>query len=439
MRWWRNHCHRRRPRTHAYAIAEPIFGEYLDVDGWFNSCRSARRVRRAGNPRRGEYSGNLFLFGGQAAPSPAQDNFFNDLWKFNGNQWAWISGYSSVNHAGVYGSLGVAAPGNVPGARTEAVSFTDTSGNLWLFGGLGLDSNGNSEFLNDLWKFSGGQWTWMSGSKVGIQNQPGTYGTKGVAAATNVPGERSLATGWSDAAGNFWLFGGSGWDSTGALGDLNDLWEFSGGQWTWVAGSNLANQPGTYGIKGTPAADNTPGSRFEPTNWIDASGNLWLLGGQAGTNSFVIMNDLWKFSGGQWTWMSGATAPEQPGTYGTPGIAAASNTPGSRVAGAAWTDAAGNLWLFGGNGLDGAGSIAVMNDLWKFNGSEWAWMGGAKLGSPRGSYGTPGTPASSNMPGGRLDAAVWRDAQGNVWLFGGDGQDANGTIGHLNDLWKLQP
>jgi hypothetical protein len=31
---------------------------------------------------------------------------------------------------------------------------------------------------------------------------------------------------WVDAAGNLWFFGGDGYDSTGAQGYLNDLWEF---------------------------------------------------------------------------------------------------------------------------------------------------------------------------------------------------------------------
>ena len=35
----------------------------------------------------------------------------------------------------VYGTKGVPAAGNVPGARDYAVAWADSSGNLWLFGG----------------------------------------------------------------------------------------------------------------------------------------------------------------------------------------------------------------------------------------------------------------------------------------------------------------
>src|SRR5690349_15290821 len=70
----------------------------------------------------------------------------------------------------------------------------------------------------------------------------------------------------------------------------------------------------------------------------------------------------------EWTWQSGTSmfpvtcAPSnnycaQPGVYGTQGTPAPANTPGSRAGSASSTDSQGNLWLFGGSG---------MNDLWKF-------------------------------------------------------------------------
>ena len=46
---------------------------------------------------------------------------------------------------------------------------------------------------------------------------------------------------------------------------------------------------------------------------------------------------------------------DQPGVYGTQGIAAASNVPGGRENAVSWTDSKGNLWLFGGNNEHKAG------------------------------------------------------------------------------------
>ncbi|MCH7490236.1 MAG: Ig-like domain-containing protein [Gemmatimonadetes bacterium] len=66
-----------------------------------------------------------------------------------------------------------------------------------------------------------------------------------------------------------------------------------------------------------------------------------------------------------WTWVSGSTSINQPGVYGTQGVASGSNTPGARSGAASWIDASGNLWLFGGGGIDAAGSFGDLNDLWR--------------------------------------------------------------------------
>ena len=124
----------------------------------------------------------------------------------------------------MYGTQGVAAAANVPGGRFDAVSWTDGSVNLWLFGGEGFDSAETYGNLNDLWKFNPTtkEWTWMSGSNTA--NASGVYGTLGVPAAVNVPGGREGAVTWIDSGGDLWLFGGGG--SALAQGDLNDLWRY---------------------------------------------------------------------------------------------------------------------------------------------------------------------------------------------------------------------
>jgi hypothetical protein len=66
----------------------------------------------------------------------------NDLWKFNGVNWIWISGSNSINQNGNYGTKGIASSTNIPGARYDAVSWIDSSNNLWLFGGNGYAATG---------------------------------------------------------------------------------------------------------------------------------------------------------------------------------------------------------------------------------------------------------------------------------------------------------
>jgi hypothetical protein len=60
---------------------------------------------------------------------------------------------SNGGQSGVYGTLETPASGNIPGGRASAASWTDSSGNLWLFGGRGFDVNGNYGELNDLWVY----------------------------------------------------------------------------------------------------------------------------------------------------------------------------------------------------------------------------------------------------------------------------------------------
>jgi N-acetylneuraminic acid mutarotase len=202
-----------------------------------------------------------------------------------------------------------------------------------------------------------------------VTNTKGTYGTLGTAASTNVPGARVEAVSWTDASGNLWLFGGFGYDSTGADGPLNDLWKYSPtkSEWTWVSGANVYDQVGNYGTLGTAASTNVPGARYSAVSWIDASGNLWLFGG-AGLAANSEFNDLWKYNPtlGEWTWVSGANIANQKGTYGTLGAAASTNVPGGRSSGSGWADASGNFWLFGGNGYASTSSAGELNDLWEY-------------------------------------------------------------------------
>ena len=131
---------------------------------------------------------------------------------------------------------------------------------------------------------------------------------------------------------------------------------------TWVSGSNIADQPGVYGTKGVADPNNVPGSRDGSISWTDTAGNLWLFGGKQYI-SFSFFNDLWKFDGTNWTWESGSDLINQPGIYGTKGIADPNNVPGSRYESVSWTDSSGDLWLFGGYGYDGISDKDCLNDL----------------------------------------------------------------------------
>ncbi len=273
----------------------------------------------------------------------------------------------------------------------------------------------------------------MKGDNTG--NQPGNYGTIGVAAPSNKPGGRYEAAQWTDLQGNFWLYGGG----LGLSAYFSDLWKYNPvtNEWTWMQGSQTTGQFAVHGVQGVPNAANTPGGTgLGALTWTDLNGNLWLYGGQ--NSSGGIFDDLWKYdlASNQWTWMHGNATAGTPAVYGTLGVPSPSNTPGARCeASCTWTDNNGDLWLFGGT-PSGVGT--ELNDLWKYNiaTNQWTWMSGDAIPNQPGVYGTIGVPNPANKPGARWCYSNWKDNAGNLWLFGGI--DAASVIGmnFFNDLWK---
>jgi N-acetylneuraminic acid mutarotase len=388
-------------------------------------------------------------------------------------EWTWIGGAKTPSADGVYGQLGQPSATNQPGARQGAPVWSDSKGNLWIFGGNGYDSShqlGGNGNLNDLWKYdiATNEWTWMGGSSSFPPNTgfggcvPGVFGAKGVAAATNAPGGQAGGQTWTDKNGNFWLYSGSQCDSAGFGGNLNDLWMYNPttNQWTWEGGAMApaGNYVGIYGTVKTANASNTPGSRVDAATWTDPAGKFWMFGGEGPdsvTAAPLPLNDLWMFDPvtKEWTWeggpstaiVTGLTAGN-PSVYAVQGSLSPNNQPGGRYEPATWVDSNGNLWMFGGEGDDSTGAAGYsLNDLWMYSiaAGEWNWVGGPatitqKFGM-NGVYGTLGTPAATNWPGGRHSSNAWVDASGNFWLFGGDGYDGNAGGGILNDVWMYSP
>jgi hypothetical protein len=314
-------------------------------------------------------AGSLWLFGGYERQGT--NKFYNDLWRFSNNEWTWMSGSDQPNQPPVYGTLGVADPANVPGARMNAMTWVDTNGGLWLFGGWDVmiyPDGGSSRDQNDMWKYSGGEWTWMGGPNDPTTQSAGVYGTLGVPAPENIPGARNSGATWTDASGAFWLFGGQGVDSAGNVGALNDLWRYKDGEWTWMSGSKLAGDLGTFGTMGVPDPANVPPARADALSWTDAAGNLWLFGGGGDdrTGNDGDLNDLWRYSGGVWTYMNGSELARQPSTYGPLGSTSADSLPGGCSGKVGWTDKSGRFWAYCLNDNNQDLQFTSANDLWMY-------------------------------------------------------------------------
>ena len=311
----------------------------------------------------------LWLFGGDGARAGAYpwNLAYDDVWKYDLTTqiWTWVKGMGIGNSLAVYGTLGIPANSNTPGARWSAASWVDTIGNLWLYGGQSTAP----QSLEDLWTYNPttNMWTWMGGSPTQTMNP--VWGTLGVANSTNNPGQRSDAMGWINQQGEFLLFGGFG-NSPAWNDGFNDLWKYDNTSlnWTWINGVNSA---GNYGNYPNYCQVGRPCGRIYPGAWVDdGSGNAWIFGGQgpwwtAGHRE----NDLWyyKASTNEFIRMAGdifdvATLTRWP-IYGQLGVPSQNNKPRSLVRSAMWLNQGGSsLYLYGGYGYS-----SNNNQLWRFD------------------------------------------------------------------------
>lgn len=203
-------------------------------------------------------------------------DLLSDMWKYN-NSWQMVYGNSSYNQLGYFGTKNITSASNFPGARYGSALWIDANKSIWIFGGYGYASSSGKTIqksnvldrgnLNDLWKFENSNWTWISGSN--ITDDLGSYGTQGIGDVSNSPSARVGMSTWTDSNNIFWMYGGS---------SMADLWSFDGNFWTWVSGSQFANQSSDFGTQGVSSTTNTPGSRDFSTTWNTGT-TLYLFGG----------------------------------------------------------------------------------------------------------------------------------------------------------------
>jgi hypothetical protein len=271
-----------------------------------------------------------------------------------------------------------------------------------------------------------GEWMWIHGSNT--INSIGSFGTQGVASAANEPPALYEPCEFTDANGNFWLYGGSNNSSSSIYADL---WKYNPAtsMWTWMKGPGTSGYAGSYGVKGVPSITNNPPAKsYGVGSWTDNQGNFWMFGAGSGSG-----NDLWKYdlSANEWTWMKGSNNGIG-GVFGTMGVPDTANFPDGRYeCVATWIDISGDLWMFGG-------ILSDRNDLWRYNISTntWTWMKGDMLAGAPAVYGTIGVEDPLNTPGASCVYSRWRDQAGNLWMWGGESFLASKD---LNEMWRYNP
>jgi len=374
---------------------------------WESGDESGPKAGAISNPDARSSSGlwidsmnSLYIFGGQT-PSGAA----NDLWRYSNNAYVRLD------------------PKNSPSPRSGASCWTDSADNLWLYGGE------NTLLYPDLFKMSTKTLQWQ---QIGVANGPNSYATFG--GAGSLPGSKSLAANWIDKNGNLWLFGGKTFNSLQKTGPTNDFWMYniSMGNWTWVGGNDTLNIPGINAVNAS-----YPGGRYGSSFATDKQGVFWMFGGFGIDCNGVTgyLNDLWSFTPttGQWTCVSGNSTAGTPPIYGHN---VTNELPSGRVGSIGWVDGSGHFWVIGGYGIGLNNTMGLLNDLWAWNGKNWAWEGGDSSLNSTSVYGTEHSSYYSAKLGGRyLMSSVIDSGNQNIWVFGGQGFDLT-SYGFLDDLWR---
>jgi hypothetical protein len=385
----------------------------------------------------------IFIFGGRGFDNLTQFQYLNDLWLFNTTslQWKYISGDTTGNQIGIYGTINTYSSSNKISGRNGHIGDILNDEIIFTQGGFGYDSESSPRWLNDLWFFNVTSllWKWVSGNDTG--NKLGIYGTLNVYDSINVPGSRVEHVGGKLDENTIFIHGGGGYDSISS-GTLNDLWFFntSSLQWKWMSGNYTGDENGIYGIKNQFNISNIPGSRANHIGFRLNQYSIIIHGGvgfdSEASAATIFLNDVWLFNStiSQWKYVSGDITGNKVSIFGNKFIYHSSNIPAGRRG---HTGSLINNTLMFIQGGELPLAIDLLNDLWFFNliTFQWKWISGDTIGDQLGIYGTKNVYNSSNKIGsrnGHISGVLFNDT---LFFHGGAGYHSISAASTLSDLW----
>ena len=208
--------------------------------------------------------------------------------------------------------------------------------------------------------------------------------------------------------------------------------------WTWLSGSNLPTQPGTYGLMGLASPSNTPGGRWLYGIHLDEERRLiYLLAGEGvSTTGTTLLNDLWQFNltNDIWTWLAGSNNSVQNprANYGTKGVSTSVTIFGGRKNfGSVFVASQNSIYVIAGYGRDASTAYGELNDMWKIDLSaiRFTWMNGSSYRDMRAKIGPLKQFSSTSWPSTRqgilfnfnplLDQMVYFDGifRNQLWIY----------------------
>ncbi len=372
--------------------------------------------------------GNIYVFGGGGIDDERHTGLFEDLWHYDAKnlEWEKLSGERKTHPIQSNKKEKPVTNSEVPAPRKGAASWSDKFGNLYLFGG----SLGSFyQNVDDFWKFDikTKSWSLLNGAET--FNAKGRQLSNGKA-VIDLPPARSGALTWTDSKGDFWMFGGSYFDSKlSKTLYLDDLWKYevNKGTWSLMRGS-LSPKEAQIGKKFTEEHE-SPGGRTNALGWYDKQNDrLWLYGGfgyNYDASYYGGLADMWMYDLKRNVWSSFYPKVQINAEFNTAilGFESPKANPGYRYSAMTWVDQEGKFWLYGGHHSTVNNAFKADKNIWKFDPESGNW-----------------TAVFSNYPPPVISGgSTFSDEEGNLWLFGGVMMDTNLNERPTNKLWKFTP